>query len=104
MSYHRFKLAQTVTSLAPDIPPTALVIVRLLPLADGEPRYRVMSAIDGLQRAVPESQITPISQSGSGIHSVRLLLSTHAADENTNQANHPSRRIGIASGSTVTGR
>ena len=62
MSYHRFKLAQTVTSLSPDIPAAPLVIVRLLPLAGGEPRYRVMNTIDGLQRALPESQIAPIRQ------------------------------------------
>ena len=104
MSYHRFKLAQTVTSLAPDMPPAPLVIVRLLPVAGGEPCYRVRSTIDGLQTAVPESQIAPVPQTRKGAHPVHLLLSTRAAEENPGQANHPSRRAGTASGSTVTGR
>jgi hypothetical protein len=91
VSYHRFKLAQTVTSLSPENPAAPLVIVRLLPLTEGEPRYRVMSTIDGLQRAVPESQIAPIPQFASGVRSADLLPSRHADDENTHQTNHPSR-------------
>ena len=58
LSYHRFKIAQTVTSLSPDLPPGPFVIVRLLPLAGSEPQYRVTSTADGHQRVMPESQIT----------------------------------------------
>ena len=64
MSYHRFKIAQTVTSLSPDIPPGPFVIVRLLPLVGGEPRYQAMSTTDGRQRTMLESQIRlmPVSE------------------------------------------
>jgi hypothetical protein len=61
MPYHRFKVAQTV--VAPSggpgavIPRGPLVIVRLLPLADGEPQYRVRSEADGHDRVVLERQI-----------------------------------------------
>ena len=41
----------------PLIPRGPLVVVRLLPLADGEPQYRVRSDRDGLDRVVRESQI-----------------------------------------------
>jgi len=62
MPYHRFKVGQTV--VAPSDGPDALiphglhVIVRLLPLAGSEPQYRIRSEVDGLERAVLESQIT----------------------------------------------
>ena len=65
MPYHRFKVGQTV--VAPGarasegrdlhIPRGPLVVVRLLPLADGEPQYRVRSELDGLDRVVREGQI-----------------------------------------------
>lgn len=61
MPYHRFTVGQTV--VAPSerrdlhIPRGPLVVVRLLPLADGEPQYRVRSEHDGLDRVVRESQI-----------------------------------------------
>jgi hypothetical protein len=35
------------------------VIVRLLPLVDGEPQYRLRSDVDGLERVVLEGQIRP---------------------------------------------
>jgi hypothetical protein len=54
LSYHRFKIAQTVTSTTPDMPPGPFVIVRLLPRVGGEPRYRLMSTIDGHQRVMLE--------------------------------------------------
>jgi hypothetical protein len=63
MPYHRFKVGQTV--VAPSggpgevIPRGPLVIVRLLPLVDGEPQYRVRSEADGHDRVVPERQIRP---------------------------------------------
>jgi hypothetical protein len=37
LSYHRFKIAQTVISLTPDMQPDNFVVVRLLPLVGGEP-------------------------------------------------------------------
>ena len=60
MPYHRFKVGQTV--VAPSNGGTCtyrppLVVVRLLPLANGEPQYRVRSEHDGLDRVVQESQI-----------------------------------------------
>ena len=61
MPYHRFKVGQTVVAPIggrdPLIPRGPLVVVRLLPLADGEPQYRVRSELDGLDRVVRESQI-----------------------------------------------
>jgi hypothetical protein len=61
MPYHRFKVGRTV--VAPSGGPGAamprgpLVIVRLLPVADGDPQYRVLSKIDGRERVVSEWQI-----------------------------------------------
>jgi hypothetical protein len=40
------------------IPRGPLVIVRLLPLVDGQPQYRVRSEADGLDRVVLERQIS----------------------------------------------
>ena len=39
------------------IPLGPYVIVRLLPMEDGEPHYRVRSSVDGHERALLESQI-----------------------------------------------
>jgi hypothetical protein len=64
MSYHRFKVGQTV--VAPSggpgavIPRGPLVIVRLLPFVDGDAQYRVLSKIDGRERVVSERQIRPL--------------------------------------------
>jgi len=56
MPYHRFKVGQTVVAPSEGrdlhIPRGPLVVVRLLPLADGEPQYRVRSDADGLDRVV----------------------------------------------------
>ena len=61
MPYHRFKVGQTVMTPFEGrdlhIPRGPLVVVRLLPLADGEPQYRVRSELDGLDRVVREGQI-----------------------------------------------
>jgi hypothetical protein len=66
MPYHRFELGQTVVvpsggrdALLPSGP---YVIVRLLPLVEQEPHYRVKSTIDGHERALLEGQIRPIVQ------------------------------------------
>jgi hypothetical protein len=64
--YHRFKVGQTV--VAPSGGPHALiprwvhVIVRLLPLVGGEPRYRTLSKIEGHKRGALESRIVPIEK------------------------------------------
>ena len=66
MPYHRYKVGQTV--VAPSgvrdalIPSGPYVIVRLLPLVDREPHYRVKSTVDGHERALLEGQIRPIVQ------------------------------------------
>jgi hypothetical protein len=61
MPSHRFKVGQTVVAPSEGrdlhIPHGPLVIVRLLPLVDGQPQYRVRSEADGLDRAVLERQI-----------------------------------------------
>src|SRR5256885_513377 len=61
MSAHRFKVGQTVVApwSGPErgIPTGPYVIVRLLPLEDGEPHYRVRSSVDGHERVLRESQI-----------------------------------------------
>ena len=41
------------------IPLGPYVIVRLLPIEDGEPHYRVRNSVDGHERALLESQINP---------------------------------------------
>jgi hypothetical protein len=61
MPYHRFKVGQTVYAppggLDALIPHGPFVIVRLLPLVDGEPHYRVRGTVDGREWAVLERQI-----------------------------------------------
>ena len=58
MPYHRFKVGQTVYAppggLDALIPHGPFVIVRLLPLVDGEPHYRVRGTLDGREWAVLE--------------------------------------------------
>jgi hypothetical protein len=66
MPYHRFKVGQTVVAPTggPDalIPRGPLTIMRLMPLADGEPQYRVHSSGDGLERVIRESQLRPMEE------------------------------------------
>jgi hypothetical protein len=61
MPAHRFRVRQTVVVpwSGPEgaLPLGPYVIVRLLPLEDGEPRYRVRSSVDGVERALLENQI-----------------------------------------------
>jgi hypothetical protein len=65
MPYHRFKVGQIVEAPSgwrePLIPRGPHVIVRLLPLVDGEPQYRLRSA-DGLERVVLEGEIRPANR------------------------------------------
>jgi hypothetical protein len=66
MPYHRYRVGQTV--VAPSgvrgalMPFGPYVIVRLLPLVDREPHYRVRSTVDGHERALLEGQIRLIVQ------------------------------------------
>ena len=61
MPAYRFRVGQTVVApwSGPQgaIPLGPYVIVRLLPLENGEPHYRVRSSVDGHERALLESQI-----------------------------------------------
>ena len=61
MPAHRFRVDQTVvvpwSGSQVGIPLGPYVIVRLLPMEDGEPHYRVRSSVDGHERALLESQI-----------------------------------------------
>ena len=63
------------------MPPGPFVIVRLLPSVSGEPRYRVISTIDGYQKVMLETQIRLIAEPKTA--SVRLLLSMHGDDDAT---------------------
>ena len=58
---HRFWAGQTVVApfegLHGVIPRGPYLIVRRLPLINGEPRYRVRSVVDGHERALLECQI-----------------------------------------------
>ena len=67
MPYHRFKVGQTV--VAPSGGPHALisrgpyVVLRLLPLVDDQPQYRVRSTVDGHERVLTEQQIRLVETS-----------------------------------------
>jgi hypothetical protein len=61
MPAHRLRFGQTVavpwSGRQVGVPLGPYMIVRLLPIEDGEPHYRVRSSIDGHERALLESQI-----------------------------------------------
>jgi hypothetical protein len=57
MSYHRFKVDQTVVASAPTLPFGRYTILRLLPLVNGEPRYRVKGVQEAFERAVLQTEI-----------------------------------------------
>jgi hypothetical protein len=61
MPAHRFWVGQTVVLpwSGPEgaLPLGPYVILRLLPLQNGEPQYRVKSSVDGHEWALLESQI-----------------------------------------------
>lgn len=68
MLSHRFKLGQTVTivpgSAGRGMPPGQYVVVRLLPVAGGEPHYRAKSMTEGTEWAVVEAQMQPVAVPG----------------------------------------
>jgi len=61
MPRHRFEVGQKVMvpaeGLHPLVPPGPYVVIRLLPIQDGEPGYPVRSEVDGRERAFMESRI-----------------------------------------------
>jgi hypothetical protein len=57
MSYYRFKIDQIVVPSATSLPFGFYTILRLLPLVNGEPRYRIRGARDRLERAVLQNEI-----------------------------------------------
>jgi hypothetical protein len=77
MPYHRYKVGQTV--VAPSggrdalLPSGPYTIVRLLPLVDSEPHYRVRSTVDGHERALLEGQIRLIIQEPESKRTVPAL-------------------------------
>jgi hypothetical protein len=79
MSYHRFKIDQTVVPSATNLPFGLYTILRLLPLVNGEPRYRIRGARDRLERAVLQSEIRLPKPSDTP--SERRLPTTPAADD-----------------------
>jgi hypothetical protein len=67
MPNYRFKLGQTI--IVPwsghptrGMPSGRYIVVRLLPLAGGEPQYRARSATDGREWALVESQMRPAAE------------------------------------------
>jgi len=57
LPYHRFKIGQMIAAPSSDVPPGPYLIVRVLPLAGGEPHYRLRSLVDGHERTLPETQV-----------------------------------------------
>ena len=66
MSYHRFKIDQIVVPVTTGLPFGLYTILRLLPLVNGEPRYRIKGARDGLERAVFQGEIRLPKRSDTG--------------------------------------
>jgi hypothetical protein len=70
MPRHRFKVGQKVivpiVGLYPLVPPGRYVVVRLLPIQDGEPGYHVRSEVDGRERALMESRVRALPSEPPG--------------------------------------
>src|SRR3954466_5636203 len=70
MPRHRFEVGQKVmvpgVGLHPVVPPGPYVVVRLLPVQDGEPGYHVRSEVDGRERALMESRIRALPSEPPG--------------------------------------
>jgi hypothetical protein len=47
MLYHRFKIDQTVVPSTPTIPSGRYTVLRLVPIEDAGPRYRIRRIADG---------------------------------------------------------
>lgn len=57
MPYHRYKIGQMVALRSPFGSTDPCTIIRLLPLVEDEPIYRVRGVLDGQERTLPERQI-----------------------------------------------
>jgi len=70
MPRHRFEVGQKVmvpiVGLYPLVPPGPYVVIRLLPLQDGEPGYHVRSEVDGRERALMESRLRALPSEPPG--------------------------------------
>src|ERR1700712_210535 len=70
MPRHRFEVGQKVmvpvAGLHPLMPPGPYVVVRLLPIQDGEPGYHVRSEVDRHERALMESRIRALPSEPPG--------------------------------------
>lgn len=60
MAAHRYKMGQTVTYHAPRrlIAASRYTVVKLLPLEDGELKYRIKAATENFERVAKESELT----------------------------------------------
>lgn len=60
MAAHRYKMGQTVTYHAPRrlIAAFRYTVVKLLPLEDGELKYRIKAATENFERVAKESELT----------------------------------------------
>jgi hypothetical protein len=95
--YHLFKIAQTVISFAPDLPPAPVVIVRLLPQLGDEPHYRVACLINGHQTTIAGQGPSATSQFRHVSHDTdRLLLHRLWPIFNANSEYVGSRNIFVA--------
>ena len=57
MPYHRFKIDQTVVPSTPTVPSGRYIVLRLAPIEDAGPRYRIRRIADGFESLVLEGQI-----------------------------------------------
>jgi hypothetical protein len=57
MLYHRFKIDQTVVPSTPTVPSGRYTVLRLVPIEDVGPRYRIRRIADGFESLVLEGQI-----------------------------------------------
>jgi hypothetical protein len=60
MAGHRFKMGQTVIYHAPRriLASSKYTVVKLLPLEDGERKYRIKAATESFERVAKESELT----------------------------------------------
>lgn len=95
MLAHRFRVGQTV--LVPSggpqgvIPLGPYVILRLLPIEDGEPHYRVRSSIDGHERALLEGQMKLLEARPAKVEAPQPLRPRSRGSPRRGSRDRPSR-------------
>jgi hypothetical protein len=98
MAYHRFKVGQTVYAppggLDALIPHGPFVIMRLLPLVDDEPHYRVRGTVDGREWPVLERQIRLVEERPSRLHRGRRIRAGRARAGREAAAGEGRKRLG----------